>query len=72
MRSPAPARFGASRRGAILGAAAGYALMALIVAAIGFPVLWMVLGAFKTSADIYTSPPPLLPSVWRWRNFVDA
>lgn len=54
------------------GEVAGYALMALAVAVIGLPLLWMVLGSLKTNQEIYTLPPPLLPQTWRWENFADA
>jgi len=47
-------------------------LMALAVAVIGLPLLWMVLGSLKTNQEIYTMPPPWLPMEWRWENFSDA
>lgn len=34
-----------------------------------FPFVWMVLSAFKTSADVYAYPPKWLPSSFRWDNF---
>jgi sn-glycerol 3-phosphate transport system permease protein len=49
-----------------------YALMALAVAVIGLPLLWMLLGSFKTNPEIYTLPPPWLPKEWRWANFSEA
>ena len=55
-----------------LGQAVSYALMALAVAAIGLPLLWMALGSLKTSQEIYSMPPPWLPTEWRWENFSDA
>jgi len=39
----------------------GYAGMALCVLAIGLPVYWMVIGAFKESSEIYQAPPTWLP-----------
>lgn len=56
----------------ILGQMASYALMALAVIVIGLPLLWMFLGAFKSTQEIYTMPPPWLPTEWRWENFVEA
>ena len=46
--------------------------MALAVAVIGLPLLWMVLGSLKTNQEIYTLPPPWLPTESRWANFSDA
>lgn len=34
-----------------------------------FPFVWMVLSAFKTSADVYTYPIKWLPSSFEWNNF---
>ena len=34
-----------------------------------FPFVWMVLSAFKTSADVYAYPPKWLPSSFQWDNF---
>ncbi|MBI3733856.1 MAG: carbohydrate ABC transporter permease [Chloroflexi bacterium] len=36
------------------------------------PYVWMILAAFKTSAEIHLYPPQWLPSVWRWENFGEA
>jgi sn-glycerol 3-phosphate transport system permease protein len=55
-----------------LGQAVSYALMALAVAVIGLPLLWMLLGSLKTNQEIYTMPPPWLPTEWRWENFGEA
>lgn len=60
------------RRLPSLGQMLSYALMALAVAAIGLPLLWMLLGSVKTNQEIYTMPPPWLPTEWRWENFIDA
>jgi sn-glycerol 3-phosphate transport system permease protein len=50
----------------------GYASMALMVAVIGAPLVWMLSGAFKTTREIYTFPPVWIPDDPRWRNFADA
>jgi len=34
-----------------------------------FPFVWMVLSAFKTTADVYSYPPKWLPSEWDLDNF---
>jgi multiple sugar transport system permease protein len=36
-----------------------------------FPFLWMVLGSFKTSVEIFDLS-VLIPKVWRWENFIEA
>lgn len=35
-----------------------------------FPFVWMVMSAFKTTADVYTYPPRWLPSTFHYQNFV--
>lgn len=44
------------------------------IIALGFliPILWMVSGALKTSAEVTASPPLLLPSSLHFGNFSDA
>jgi sn-glycerol 3-phosphate transport system permease protein len=54
------------------GGLVGYASMALLVAVIGAPLVWMLSGAFKTTREIYTFPPVWIPDDPRWRNFTDA
>jgi multiple sugar transport system permease protein len=46
----------------------------LIVGAMFFlsPLYWMVVTAFKETLELSTFPPTLLPTVWRWQNFLDA
>lgn len=34
------------------------------------PLLWLVLGAFKTQSTLFTGP--LIPETWNWHNFVNA
>jgi multiple sugar transport system permease protein len=53
-----------------LGDAAMY-LFVLTTGVVMFgPILWMLLAAFKKHEEIITLPPVLLPSEWRWQNFV--
>lgn len=49
-----------------------YALMVLVVAIVGLPLLWMALGSLKTNQEIYSMPIQWLPSSPRWDNFIDA
>lgn len=37
-----------------------------------FPFVWMLLSAFKTSADVYTYPPKWIPSSFKWDNFAEV
>lgn len=37
-----------------------------------FPFVWMVLSAFKTSADVYSYPPRWIPSTFHYQNFTDV
>jgi sn-glycerol 3-phosphate transport system permease protein len=50
----------------------GYAVMLILIAAIGAPLYWMLTGAVKTSRQIYTIPHIWLPTNPRWENFSDA
>lgn len=53
-----------------LGAFAQEILSLAVAATFLIPLLWMVLAAFKPQTEIWGGP--ILPSVWRWENFVDA
>lgn len=53
-------------------AVASYLLMAITIALIGLPLLWMALASIKTLPEIYTFPPVWLPAQPRWQNYVDA
>jgi ABC-type glycerol-3-phosphate transport system permease component len=44
-------------------ALASYAVSISLAAVIGFPLLWMVVSSLKPAAELFTSPPHLLPSV---------
>lgn len=44
-------------------------VMSIGALAMVFPFVWMVLSAFKTTADVNTYPPKWLPSVWNLDNF---
>ncbi len=44
----------------------------LIALAFLIPMLWMVSGALKSSAEVTASPPVLLPSSLHFENFADA
>ena len=49
----------------------GQEALSFIVAALFLiPLLWLFLAAFKPSSEIWGGP--LLPTEWRWQNFVEA
>lgn len=50
----------------------GYLLMAILVAVIGLPLLWMLLASVKSLPEIYTFPPVWIPARFRWENYVEA
>lgn len=37
-----------------------------------FPFIWMISGSVKSQAEIFATPPTLIPSVWHWENFVEV
>jgi len=50
----------------------GYLGMALCLLIIGLPVYWMIIGAFKTTQEVYRMPPTWLPTAPTLRNFGNA
>lgn len=60
------------RRQFSFGRLSGYAMMVLLVAIIGAPLLWMLSGSLRTTREIYAIPPVWIPAEPRWENFVDA
>src|SRR5215217_3895646 len=51
---------------------AGYAAMVMAVIVIGTPLFWMLSGSLKTTQEVFSFPPALLPSNPRWSNYPDA
>jgi len=49
-----------------------YVLLSIGFVWFSFPLLWMVLGSFKTYADLSTIPPRVWPSKFYWQNYPDA
>ena len=47
---------------AMVGSAVAYVVSLLLVVLIGFPLLWMLVSSFKPAAQLFVSPPRLLPS----------
>lgn len=51
---------------------AGYAAMALAVIVVGAPLFWMFSGSLKTTQEVFSMPPIVLPEHPRWSNYIDA
>ncbi|RLV48526.1 carbohydrate ABC transporter permease [Nocardioides mangrovicus] len=49
-----------------------YALVVVSVLVVMFPLIWMVLSAFKTNGEIVDPDAPLVPSSWQWSNLATA
>jgi len=50
----------------------GYAAMGIAVVLVGIPIYWMLLAAFKTNQEIFTSPPTWIPLAPTIVNFPTA
>ncbi len=50
----------------------GAVLLALGALVILAPIVWMVLGSFKTPAEIYSVPQTYLPQTFGWDNYQEA
>jgi sn-glycerol 3-phosphate transport system permease protein len=62
----------AGQRHSRAGRVVGYVAVVLCVLAIGLPVYWMVIGAFKSSVEIYRVPPTWFPVQPTLENFATA
>ena len=79
MAQPAQAESGAAQSVALRWPAAdqswrflGYLLMAIAVILVGLPMYWMLIAAFKTNQEIFTSPPTWIPLAPTFDNFPAA
>ena len=52
--------------------ATGYVGLILIVLLMGVPIYWMIIGAFKSTAEVYRIPPTWIPAQPTLANFVEA
>jgi multiple sugar transport system permease protein len=66
------AAFRARRRTAIRNSIGRHVLVGGIGLIYFFPVLWMLLAATRTDAEMYQFPPVIIPHQWKFSNFVDA
>jgi ABC-type glycerol-3-phosphate transport system permease component len=48
-----------------------YLLLLTVVVTVGFPLFWMVSASFRVPADLYATPPTLLPTTWTLQNYFD-
>jgi len=62
---------GKTRRRLRLADAPVYAALCFWALVAGYPLVWMLMTAFKKDAELYRSP-FALPEKLRWSNFVDA
>jgi raffinose/stachyose/melibiose transport system permease protein len=69
-QEPSPPRPGWRRRVAAFSPGT-YLIMAVLVVLTIYPMIWMLLGAFKSLGEFYTNIWGL-PEVWRWSNFAQA
>lgn len=53
----------------IAGRTVTYTILLICTLVCIMPFIWMVLTAFKTTADAYRFPPTLLPKKWMFKNF---
>lgn len=60
------------QRGYWYGRALGYISMLFCILLIGLPVYWMIIGAFKQTAEVYRIPPTWIPAEPTWQNFATA
>lgn len=46
-----------------------WTLLAIAVAVVAVPFIWMVAGSFRTEADLFANPASLLPSTWSLHGY---
>ena len=49
-----------------------YLMLAIASVPFVFPLLWMLSAAFKGPAEIFATPPTLIPDTMRWSNFLEV
>jgi multiple sugar transport system permease protein len=48
-----------------------YLILSVLALIFGFPLFWTVSMSLKTPAEIFAYPPPLLPAIPQWYNYVE-
>jgi multiple sugar transport system permease protein len=56
----------------ILGTVLKYLVLTILGAWMLLPFFWMISASLMTTAEIISRPPPLLPAVPQWHNYVDV
>jgi len=67
-----PTRARPSRRARSVRAAAAYVLLIVVGAAILVPIVYALLGGFKTNGQLAANPGALLPNPWVVENYIDV
>lgn len=49
-----------------------YASLMVLTVLVLFPFYWLFISAFKLKEEIFATPPELIPSPWRFTNFVEV
>ena len=49
-----------------------YLIVFVLCLLFGFPLFWTLMSSLKTPAEMFTSPPPIVPEVPRWSNYARA
>ena len=49
-----------------------YAFLGGVALVVVMPYFWMISTSLKGTAEIFTYPPTWIPSVWHFRNYIDA
>ncbi len=49
-----------------------YAFLGGVAVVVVMPYFWMISTSLKGTAEIFTYPPTWIPSVWHFRNYIDA
>ena len=62
----------AARRRPTLGRVAGWVLVALLLIVVVYPLVWLVLGSFKTQDEFLNASPWALPQQWSFGNYQQA
>ncbi|MBU0928624.1 MAG: carbohydrate ABC transporter permease [Spirochaetes bacterium] len=61
-----------AKRARLVSTVLQYALAAIVVVVVVFPVYWMIISSLKTSEELLRPVPSLWPAEFRWRNYSDA
>ena len=48
-----------------------YLVLSILAIIFGFPLFWTLSMSLKTPAEIFAYPPPLLPAIPQWNNYVE-